>query len=154
MTTIGKADGAIAARSGATVTSGTVSLWKDNSGTLEDSTVDVTAFNKTETALTAGDYVDVWQDRWGTWFCGPLGGSGGSSGGWILATADEAFTTADTSFDANLDEKHFLSSGNSDAVNDTVTIKNTQGIFNGAINDKLIALEREDGDYELIQKPC
>ena len=56
-TRIGQADGAISARSGTTVGSGTVSIYTLVGTTLTDTTNNETWYNMSESAVTSGAYV-------------------------------------------------------------------------------------------------
>jgi hypothetical protein len=75
---IGFATGAIAARVGDVVSSGTVEIFQQESGSLTDAMVSVTAFCATSKVTAAGNGVDptsaVWleTDSYGTIWCSPL----------------------------------------------------------------------------------
>lgn len=58
---LGKASGAITARSGTTPGTGTMAIWYDNGGTLTDTTMTVTVKNISQTAVTASAYI---QAKW------------------------------------------------------------------------------------------
>lgn len=60
-TLLGKASGAITARSGTTQGTGTMAIWYDNAGTLTDTTMTVTVKNLSATAVTASAYI---QAKW------------------------------------------------------------------------------------------
>ena len=75
---VAKATGAVAARSGATITSGTFTIQAvDSAGTLADSNDTATVFNVGDTAITSGDYHNIHRDyRTGEWVThAPGGGS-------------------------------------------------------------------------------
>jgi hypothetical protein len=75
---IGVANGNITARSGTTVGSGTVRVWRLNGSTLFDNGVDYTVNNASAEMTTLGNGIDtgvyVWimKDRDGIWWVSPL----------------------------------------------------------------------------------
>lgn len=68
--TIGKTSTSIAARSGTTVTGGTVEIWTMSGGTLTDAMTSVTAYNFSAATggIASGIYVSLAQDSAGNWW--------------------------------------------------------------------------------------
>lgn len=56
---LAKADSGVTARSGTTPGSGTVSIWCNVSGTLTDTTMDVTAYNMSGGAVASAAYIQI-----------------------------------------------------------------------------------------------
>jgi len=78
---VAKATGAVAARSGATITSGTFTIQAvDSAGTLADSNDTATVFNVGDTAISSGDYYNIHRDyRTGQWITHAPGSGGGAT---------------------------------------------------------------------------
>ena len=67
---VGKANGAISARSGTTPGSGTVDIYDASSGTLTDTGDDLSVKNL-GAAIATGKYVGVEKDKYGVWWVAP-----------------------------------------------------------------------------------
>ena len=148
----------IAARSGTTVSSGTVTVYKQTGGTINSVSQTVTAFNLSTDAVAANAYVNVAMDRYGTYWV-LVGGAGTSYKKHLCRfTAGGNFGITSASVTGTITAQ--IGEGDSHTTTTGVTFNNLETgsagtyVFEGGSGDAGLAYFSSGTTWQIIQMEC